>query len=439
MLDSALHRKGWLNEATVTLHVLSVQHDQHGLAEVERVHDALPDLVAALRGIPSVRGVVPLGTCNRVELYCDAPNAATSELLDAAACVLSPAPAWRSLDGDGAMLHVFRVAAGLESMVLGEREIAGQVRRALSESQDLGLCSSLLTTVCEAALRTSRRVARETTLAHAGRSVVSEGLDLMEPVEWSNTRVLLVGTGAFAGASVASLRARGAQHISVHSASGRGEEFANSHNLGCVADLPTGLASADLVVTCRGTGTPAVSLDHLPPAGMVPRFLDLSLHRDVDPAVVESGAHVVDLQTISERVAPRWDQDTAHAERVVAEGCAELRSKLDARVLDPAVVNLREAVLELVADEVARLPQGRALTQDDAAHALRRLATRLLHVPSMRAKQAAASGRTQEYLSAMAELYGIGPAGDALDDHSCPATGYTVSDLDARATTEEAS
>lgn len=119
---------------------------------------------------------------------------------------------------------------------------------------------------------------------------------------------------------------------------------------------------------------------------------------------------------------------------MVNEGIAETLTKLRARVVDPAVVGLREAVMGLVDDEVARLPQ-RTLTHEDTALALRRLATRLLHIPSTRAKLAAENGRTDEYLNAMAELYGIGetPGIDAntLEDDSCPVTNLALTDLDS--------
>ncbi|NHB83842.1 hypothetical protein G7085_01760 [Tessaracoccus sp. HDW20] len=99
------------------------------------------------------------------------------------------------------------------------------------------------------------------------------------------------------------------------------------------------------------------------------------------------------------------------ARSIVNEGISEALTRLRARAVGPAVVGLREKVLFLVDEEVARLPQ-RTLTSDDAAAALRRLATRLLHVPSTRARLAAEQDRTEAYLEAMAELFGIGQGAD---------------------------
>lgn len=415
---------------TVTLRILSVQHDRHGLVEVERTVDAARELAATIADLPGVEGVVPLATCNRVEIIVDAPGMPMTALTGGAAQVMDLPPAWDTYAGDDAVRHLFRVASGLESMVVGEREIAGQVRRALGDAQDAGLASQTLTVCVEESLRASRRVARETALAGAGRSVVSVALDLVDVADWSTTRALLVGTGAFAGAAVAALRARGVQSIAAHSASGRADDFAASHGLLPASDLATALAEADVVVACRGAGHPVITAALLP--GRPITILDLALQRDVAPGVADlPGVTVVDLASVQQSVSPTYAGDTRHAEEIIDEGISEANAKLQARILDPAVVSLRDTVLELVADEVNRLPQGRTLTHDDAAHALRRLATRLLHVPSIRARQAAASGRTQEYLTAMSELYGIGTPDAELDENRCPATGYAVADLES--------
>ncbi len=143
---------------------------------------------------------------------------------------------------------------------------------------------------------------------------------------------------------------------------------------------------------------------------------------------------VVDLASIQNSIRPCFADDTRRAEALVEAGVAEVLMKLRSRIVDPAVVGLRQAVMALVDDEAARLPQ-RPLTHDDAALALRRLATRLLHIPSTRARMAAEQGRTEEYLLAMAELFGIG-AGEVVDPEAmesqhCPVTHLAVNDLDS--------
>lgn len=422
----------WLNSLTVTLRIFSIQHDRQGLTEVERISARLDGLAERMNAHDGVTGTLVLSTCNRVEVLLDTDgDVSNSALRTTLNRDLATAPAWDLFLGEAALGHIFRVAAGLDSMVVGEREIAGQLRRALTHAQEHGHSSLPLTIAIDEALKTSRRVARETKLEGAGRSVVSSGLQLVDHPDWPAARALIVGTGSYAGAVVAALRTRGVTDITVHSASGRGADFAASHTTRHQDCLTTGLAEADLVVTCRGLGNHVIS-----PSDVVrsATFLDLSLKRDVDPEVASiPGVTVVDLAAIQETVGGGIAEDTQRAKAIVNEGIAEALTKLRVRVVDPAVVGLRETVMALVDDEVSRLP-GRSLTHDDAALALRRLATRLLHIPSTRAKLAAEQGRTDEYLHAMAELYGIGDDElnpNALEDQRCPVTHLKVCDLES--------
>lgn len=421
----------------MNLRIFSIHHDRQGLDKVQRASEDASLLAEELRRFRDVRGVVVLATCNRVELLLDAPRLTTAHARLRLSRVAHAPTAWDVLEADEALTHLFRVAAGLDSMVVGEREIAGQLRRALNDAQDNGHASPALTLCVEEALRTSRRVARETSLHAAGRSVVSEGLDLLGQRDWASMRILVVGTGSFAGAVVSAVRSRGARDLNVHSTSGRGHLFAESHQMVCVDDLPTALHQADVVVTCRGTGGYTITADML----ACPRpvaILDLSLSRDVAPEVAEMPhVTVVDLSRIQRDVAPRWNDDTDHAAQLVGQGVGDVLARLRSRAVAPAVVELRQSVLELVSDEVERLPKGRPLDRDECAHALRRLATRLLHTPSMRAREAAEAGRTEEYLSALHELYGITAVTtpdeinpDELESQHCPVTGLSLGDLD---------
>lgn len=407
----------------MVMRVFSVHHGRHPLLEIERISGQVGGLGSALMAYPSVSGVAVLSTCNRVELLIDSSNGA-DELLELVNSHFEQAPAWDWYVGEAAMEHITRVAAGLESMVVGEREIAGQVRRALREAQDAGTMSATLTMVMEEALKTSREVANLTTLEGTGRSVVTHGLALLGYRDWQDAQVLIVGTGSYAGAVVAELRRLGARNIQVHSVSGRGSEFAASHDITEATDFQTAVRDAELIITCRGQG--ALITPEMVHAGQ--HLLDLSLVRDVEPAVAEvPGVTVVDLSVIQASLAERIEIDTAAAEALVEQGVHRSVTKLRARIVDPAVTRLRTTTMQLVDEELERLPD-RELTRDDVARALRHLATRLLHVPSARARQAAEEGRTEEYLGALREIYGVD---DVIDPDPaicrCPVTGATLS------------
>ena len=449
----------------MALHLISIHHAEHGLGAVESVTPAVPGLgrrvVAASE---AVHGAVVLATCNRVEVYVDA-DAPTPEVAAVVRAELGDTPMTVREDSE-ALQHLFDVGAGLDSMVVGEREIAGQLRRALKDAREDGLATGLLSETIEQALRTSRKVSHLTRLAATGRSVVSVGLDLLRR-DWDTTRVLLVGTGAYAGAVVADLGQRGATDVAVWSGSGRAAAFVATHpgTRDAGTDLLDAVAAADVVVTCRGLGAPILSADDIGAVmarrdGAELALVDLAVHRDIDPAAAaHPGVVLLDLPTIQRHVPEASHREIGRARSLVDAGVRDLVGRLKGREMDPVVVALRDTVNAMVADEVARLPQGRPVTGDEAAHALRRLAARLVHVPSVRARQAANEGRTDEYLTALSALWGIEPEvrpvlrnleidpasepllddreqsaivpPDTLDCDTCPITGLRLSDLGA--------
>jgi len=442
-----------LNSDTVALHLFSIHHADHGLTAVERVAPAVPGLAKRLVSSGSgVRGAVVLSTCNRVEIYLDAtetPRTLATLIREALSQQLflgrhDEIPL-RSRHATEVLWHLFEVGAGLDSLVVGEREIAGQLKRALQAARREGTASWLLSDSIQQALRTSRRVAHLTHLAANGRSVVSVGLDLLRR-DWATSRVLLLGTGAYAGAVVADLANRGCRAIAVHSSSGRAAAFAASHGVAAVdGSIADALAAADVVVTCRGVGTPILTVAGVE-AAMAGRpgrgldVVDLALARDAESGVgLVPGVRLVDLAVIQRHVPNASADEVTHAEQLVAEGVHDLLAKLNGRQLDPAIVALRDNVTSMVDDEIGRLPQGRPVTGEEAAHALRRLAARLIHEPSVRARKAAEQGRGETYLAALSELYGIEPDTsaswghvvdpDTLDTERCPIVGYDLTDL----------
>lgn len=441
------------------LHLYSIHHSDHGLDAVERVSGAVPGLAKRLvASNENIRGAVVLSTCNRLEVYLDTDaaehpgvaRAVRDAIADGVPHADPDSIPLRARHASAVLWHLFEVGAGLDSVVVGEREIAGQLRRALKTSRREGTATYLLTESIEQALRTSRRVAHLTGLASNGRSLVSVGLDQV-PRDWVASRVLLLGTGAYAGAVVAALMGRGCVDISVHSSSGRAESFARSHGVAAVTGpLAPALADADVVVTCRGVGTPILTVAGV--AGAVTGrgrrvldIIDLALARDTEEGVARlPGVRLVDLAAVQRHVPDASAAEVSRAERLVAEGIEDLIAKLRGRQLDPAVIALRDNVTAMVADEVARLPQGRPIAPDEAAHALRRLAARLIHEPTIRARRAGEEGRGEAYLVALSELYGIeaglGYPGstpapvvldpDTLDEARCPVVGFDLTDLD---------
>ncbi|SDS06328.1 glutamyl-tRNA reductase [Agrococcus carbonis] len=238
---------------------LTASHKNADFTALEALSSAdAAQLPTAFASHPAVDGAVVVSTCNRFEVYLDVDADA-----DAAAGIAQTAAAdalgfhhpetLEPLADARAAEHLFAVAAGLESVVIGEGEIAGQVRRALSSAQEAGTTSPHLERLFQRAAETQRGIKNRTGLGEAGRSIVRLALDLASArVDLADARVLLVGTGRFAGVSLAELRRRGAKHIEVWSPSGRGDGFARSHAVAHVdgRDAALAAASADVIVTC---------------------------------------------------------------------------------------------------------------------------------------------------------------------------------------------
>jgi len=308
-------------------------------------------------------------------------------------------------------------------MVIGEREIAGQMRRAARTAWEDGTLSCDLGRAAERASATSRRVATETGLAGAGRSVVAVGLDMAAAHlgPWEATRVLIVGTGAYAGATVSALHALGASDVSVYSTSGRAREFAQGRGIGWVsaADLPSALERADLVVTCRGLGSPILTRDMAAQAGPTV-VLDLALMRDTESSVASlPNITLIDLPTIQASV-PAADADAlTRARAIIDEEVSSFERGLGARSMDPVVRHLRSRVFRIVEEEIDRLGEG-SLSTEDAARALRHLAARLIHNPTVMARRAGEESQQERYLEALGVVLGIDETALMSGDDAAP-------------------
>lgn len=356
-----------------------------------------------------VSGAVVLATCNRFEAYLDIDEpltAATPVAVSAMLTSLSDATGL-SVDvlrssitvheGADVAHHLFSVTSGLESVVIGEDEIAGQVGRALGRARSGGTTSRDLERLFQRATHTSRGVKNSTAIGGAGRSLVRLALELASSrvTDWSTARVLLVGTGQYAATTVSALRDRGATDIRVFSPTGRGAPFAAKYGITLDDDF-----AVDVIITC--TANAVLTPDRF--AGTHRRLvIDLGLPRNVDPAVAQvTGVELLDLEIISLH-AP-LEELTAHddAKALVGRAAAAFVAETTA---EPAIVALRGHIFELLEAEIARSRARGGGAETEAA--LRHLAGVLLHTPSVRARELAADGRATEFTTALESLFGL--------------------------------
>ena len=326
-----------------------------------------------------VAGAVVLATCNRFELYLDidaqlteagiihaarhiAGLVATESGVDAETALAS----FRISTGSDTVTHLFTVAAGLDSMVVGEREVAGQVKRALAASHEAGASSPLLEMLFQRAARTSKRIAEQTALGHVGRSIVTHSLDVAAQSlpPWSQVRALLVGTGFYAGAVFAELSSRGCTDVSVYSPSGRAKTFTAKHQATAVDDLSEPLARVDIVLACSGAHNQAASLDRgyvideavLADSARPLVMIDLALHNDIDPSVgTLDQVTLLGLADLTTQVPAADTAAILAAKRIVDEGVTDFEETRLGREADAAVVALRAKADETIAERVAEL------------------------------------------------------------------------------------
>ncbi|MFF1881109.1 glutamyl-tRNA reductase [Pseudarthrobacter sp. NPDC058196] len=378
---------------------------------------------------PAVAGAVVLATCNRFEIYGEAPNAADVEAARAAlvariseASGLAEPLVSRSFNtrtGPEVTQHLFAVSAGLDSAVVGEREIAGQVRRALITAQHDGTASAGLVRLFQAASKTAKDVGAQTALGSRGLSIVSVALDLAtdlsESPDWSAKKVVLFGTGAYAGATMALLRERGCRDISVYSSSGRAEGFVATRG-GTALDVESlrpAVAAADVMIGCSGSDT-RVEADELAQVrGDAPQPLiaiDLALTHDFDPAVGElDGVELLTLESVRLAAPQEQAESLTQASGIVNGAARAFEQEREARSVDSAIVALRRHTMNVLDAEMekVRARHGCTAAAEEVEFALRRMVKQLLHVPTVRARELAANGQQDDYVAALEALYGI--------------------------------
>lgn len=400
---------------------LSSNHRNASFELLERLSLVAPEATRALvASSPFVTGAVLLATCNRFEAYLDIDEPLTAARAVAVTSVLSTIGDAGGLtveellasvnvhEGEDAAAHLFAVTSGLESVVVGEDEIAGQVSRALDRARSEGTTSRDLERLFQRATRTSRGVKNATALGGTERSLVRLALELASSrvTDWSAARVLIVGTGRYAATTVAALRDRGANDLRVFSRTGRGPAFALKYGLAESSDF-----DVDVIITCTAASVLGTEFFQGEQKRLV---IDLGLPRNVDPAVgTLPGVELLDLETI--RVHAPLEELNAHedARSLVRSAAATFAAEAEA---EPSIVALRGHVFELLEAEIGRARVRGAGDETEAA--LRHLAGVLLHGPSQRARELAAEGRSAEFTAALDALFGIQPSPVARDERA---------------------
>ncbi|GIH69157.1 glutamyl-tRNA reductase [Sphaerimonospora thailandensis] len=429
----------------MSLLAVGLSHRTTPVALLERVTvsgDALVKLLHDVRQDENVAEALVVSTCNRVEVYAAVDRfhggvTAVTNLL----AVHSGLPTGQLADHlyvhyqERAVQHLFSVACGLDSMVVGEGQILGQIRSALRLAQDEGTAGTILNELAQHALRVGKRAHAETGIDQAGASLVGVGLTLAERVigPIAGRRALVVGAGSMSSLAAATLSRAGVTDIVIAN-----RTFERAVRLAGIvggravesAAVQAELARADLVISCVGAGHRSITVEMVETA-MRGRhdalfLLDLALPHDVDPGVrALPEVTLVDLESMQRSGLGSDDPSEAVTDggrgraigdvrRIIAEEAAAYLDAERASVVTPTVIALRSMAAGVVEAEIgrlmSRLPELDGRVRDEVTQTVRRVVDKLLHEPTVRIKKLAASPGGDQYAEALRELFDLDPA-----------------------------
>ena len=432
--------------------VVGLSHKSAPVAILEQAAvsgDALAKLLRDVALANSVAETFVVSTCNRVEVYADVDrfHAGVTVICDLLArhCGVEAhdlTPHLYVHYEDRAVAHLLAVACGLDSVVVGEGQILGQVRAAVKLAEEHGTVGRVLGELGRLALRAGKRARAETGIDRAGQSLVSVALELAAarlgagqqtppgqqtlPARGLAGRdVLIVGAGSMSALAATTASRGGAARVAVANRTRRNAERLAARVGGhavALADLGPALAAADVVISCTGAAGPVITRDPVSAAvsGRTRRgplvIVDLAMPRDVEPAVAGlPGVAVIGMDQLTEHGTAAGADDVAAVRAICEAELAAYRSAVDAARVAPTVVALRAKAATVVDAELTRLAgrlsadglSGHAL--DEIAQTMRRVVDKLLHAPTVRVKELAGSPGGEEYAAALRVLFDLDP------------------------------
>jgi glutamyl-tRNA reductase len=431
-----------LEDVVTHLTMVGVTYREASLSFLERCavrRDDRPEVLATLRASGCSEAVL-LSTCSRIEIYLGNAGPGPDDLLDVILDVLAQHSGATQkelravvevLSGKAVVEHLFRLTAGLLSRVPGEVEILGQTQSAFREARAAGMTGLTLSRLFPAALRSGRRVRAETCLGVYARSLGHQGVDvgLTSLKGTPDPRVLVVGSGQMASAAVGHLTGLGL----LPSVAARDEVYAaRLAGAGSVCPLPAltrGIAEADLLICATSAAHHVVTVDQVSRAmdGRVRPLtvVDLSVPRNVEAAVAQvPRVTLIDLEGLNDHgtAEPRLAAALTAGAAIAQDSALAFIEGLAARDAGRVIESLRRRVEQTCQDELGRAAGTAALDSEALARSAHAIAGKLLHRPTIAARQAASAGDTGG-LRYLCDLFGISPADVGLVDVGLPQPG----------------
>jgi glutamyl-tRNA reductase len=389
-------------------------------------------VLSRLHAVPSIDEAVVLSTCNRVEVYA-ATRGAVEPVTQAVVDVLAAhgrlevdevrQRARVRVDGP-ATEHLFSVACGLDSMAVGEDQIVAQLKAAARAAAAAGTTGPAITGLIDAALRASKQVRSQTTISTEGISLARGGLDVAAAQlgGLAGRDAVVLGTGSVGKLAARLLRASGVRQLWV---AGRRETRAADLAIAVQGrylhanEVPTALAEADILVTATGAAVPVVIAEQVEAAragadGRPLLVLDLGMPPDVEPAVGRlPGITLVDLTAVGRHLADRDVPDQVpQARAIVAAEAAAYLDRQRQTAAAPVITAMHAQIRELADAELGRLhdrlPDLTERQRAETAATVHRILRKVLHRPTVRAKEFSAGPDGLVYLEALRQLFDLG-------------------------------
>jgi len=416
----------------VSVLVVGVSHKTAPVSVLEQLalpREGVDKLIRDVIDSGHVLEATVLATCNRIEIYAEVERfhgsvETVSRLLCERADQMPEdvVPHLYVHYDDGAVSHLFNVASGLDSMVVGEGQILGQARDALRIGQESGTVGPLLNVLFQQALRVGKRAHAETDIDRAAPSLVKVALDRaiahVGPI--SGKRVVVVGAGAMASLAVSTVSRLDAADIAIANRSDvNPERLAGQYDGRVLAfeQVTEALSAADILISCTGAAVVVLPLAQVAEArahaSKPLAIIDLALPHDVDPAAGElPGVMLIDLARLADEVNEgEGAADVAAVRDIVSQEIAAFLSARRSANVTPTVVALRTMATGVVDAEVerllTRLPDLDPQIQAEVELAVRRVADKLLHQPTVRVKELANEAGAISYAAALAELFAL--------------------------------
>lgn len=419
--------------------VVGISHNSAPVSLLERVAldgEGVQKLTTEAAACEHVTEATVIATCNRLEIYTEVERfhgsiEQLSRLLVDRAGESTEAmlPHLYVHYDDGAISHLFQVAAGMDSMAVGEGQILGQTREALRRGQELGTVGPALNMLFQQALRVGKRTRAETGIDQVAPTLVTASLEetakVVGPVE--GKYVVVVGAGAMAGLATATVSRLGAGHVAVvNRSTARAERLASQYAGHAVPldDLTEQIGRADIVISCTGSSGTLIDRTTVAAAraGGVTHpvaFIDLALPHDVAADVVEvEGVTRIGLAELAELLQGGiTGREVQEVRRILGEEVTAFLAARRQASVTPTVVALRSMATSVVDAEMTRLetrlPDLDPALLEEIRHAVRRVADKLLHEPTVRVKELANEQGAVSYAAALAELFALDP--EAVD------------------------